>query len=536
MTQIAQGAHVYLFPEPGQVYRVQADDVATVQVIYGAPSAVVTLNAESRTFGPYDSPAKLKVSANNGAAEYTLIRAHYAELTPGQLAGGAVGVLGSNNAGGVVEPDGDVPSLGWAVTLPAMTAAATAGTAPEKTAHLTAIGALGNTADAIADTLENAPAADLARIQIMAAGIAPKMAAIGVRTVTVSGLGNSIMAAAMPWFLHMCAQSGGLFVAYDRGHGVPGNNTAQMLARVAEVPVAADMVVIQECTNDAGSFITPQTHYAQMKAICEFYIGRGQLPVLCFPPPRADNTTPGDADKTFQYGMIDYFLAQELGIPFVFPWRQFVTADAAGAPTAAMGATDNLHPGNAAHVAAGTAMLQQLLGQDHVLPLPASANTHGNLGLLSDSLHLTSTGDWGVSSGGANGSLSMVSDGAAIGRWARFTQVLAASYQMQKGGGYSGLLTGDELMTVYRVRTGGVWSSGFTQINPMQVPSYGNGWGGYAYLASEMAPAIMTGRSGPTVAAGTSQILLLTELNTQTGNTLDIAQMQVWNKTAIMSR
>ena len=142
MTQIAQGAHVYLFPEPGQVYRVQADDVATVQVLYGAPSAVITLTAQSQTFGPYDSPAKLKVSANTAAAEYTLIRAHYAELTPEQLAGGAVGVLGSNNMGGVVEPDGDIPSLDGAVTLPAMTAAATAGTAPEKTAQwCAAIGA-----------------------------------------------------------------------------------------------------------------------------------------------------------------------------------------------------------------------------------------------------------------------------------------------------------------------------------------------------------------------------------------------------------
>jgi len=134
MTQIAQGAHVYLFPEPGQVYRVQSDDVATVQVLYGAPSAVITLTAQSQTFGPYDSPAKLKVTANTAPAEYTLIRAHYAELTPEQIAGGAVGVLGSNNSGGVVEPDGDVPTLGGSVTLPAMQTAFEAGTAPERAA------------------------------------------------------------------------------------------------------------------------------------------------------------------------------------------------------------------------------------------------------------------------------------------------------------------------------------------------------------------------------------------------------------------
>lgn len=134
MTQIAQGAHVYLFPEPGQVYRVQADDVATVQVLYGAPSAVITLTAQSQTFGPYDSPAKLKVTANTGPAEYTLIRAHYAELTQAQLDGGAVGALASNNAGVVIEPDGDVPTLGGSVTLPAMQTAFDAGTAPQKAA------------------------------------------------------------------------------------------------------------------------------------------------------------------------------------------------------------------------------------------------------------------------------------------------------------------------------------------------------------------------------------------------------------------
>ena len=112
MTTIAQGQHAYIFPEPGQVYRVQATGVATVQVIYGAPSAVITLYGNSQTFGPYDSPAKLRISANTASADYTLLRANYAELTAAQVAGGAVGVLASNNSGGVIEPDGDVPSLG----------------------------------------------------------------------------------------------------------------------------------------------------------------------------------------------------------------------------------------------------------------------------------------------------------------------------------------------------------------------------------------------------------------------------------------
>lgn len=139
MTQIAQGAHVYLFPEPGQVFRVQADDVATVQILYGAPSAVITLTAQSQTFGPYDSPAKLKVTANTAPAEYTLLRAHYVELTQAQIDGGAVGALASDDAGGVIEPDGDVPTLGGSVTLPAMQTAFDTGTAPEKAAFQTAV-------------------------------------------------------------------------------------------------------------------------------------------------------------------------------------------------------------------------------------------------------------------------------------------------------------------------------------------------------------------------------------------------------------
>ena len=157
MTQIAQGAHAYIFQEPGQVYRVQADDVATVQVIYGAPSALITLTAQSQTFGPYDSPAKLKVSANTAACEYTLIRAHYAELTQQQLAGGAVGVLASNNAGGAIEPDGEVPSLGGPGSSVAFvndltTGGTTAALSAEMGKTLQA-SKLGASADAIADVL-----------------------------------------------------------------------------------------------------------------------------------------------------------------------------------------------------------------------------------------------------------------------------------------------------------------------------------------------------------------------------------------------
>lgn len=146
MTTIAQGQHAYIFPEPGQVYRVQATGVATVQVIYGAPSAVITLDGNSQTFGPYDSPAKLRISANTATADYTLLRANYAELTAAQVAGGAVGVLASNNSGGVIEPDGDVPALGGSVASTSITDSTAAGrailTAANAAAQRTSMGAM----------------------------------------------------------------------------------------------------------------------------------------------------------------------------------------------------------------------------------------------------------------------------------------------------------------------------------------------------------------------------------------------------------
>lgn len=360
-----------------------------------------------------------------------------------------------------------------------------------------------------------------------------KIANIGRVPMTVSGIGNSIMVSGMNWIMHACQQSKGLLIAYDRCHGVAGNRTSQIYARVAEVPEAADIVFIQECTNDADGGVSAASHIADTISIIKFYLNRGQVPILCFPPARSDSTYLNAL--TFKFGMCDFFTAQDFGLPYVFPWRQFTNADATGALATSAGSSDGKHPGNVAHPLAGSAMLSQLFGNDHTLPLPVSSNKYNNIGLLSDALNLTAPTGWGLSSG-SGGAMSQVTDAACVGSWLRITSNGGGDYQVQKAATYYGNV-GDDLYCCYLARSSGTWASGFSQVTPMQTPSFGNGFGGYSYIPAVVAAGPIVGQSSQgnsKVVSGTTGVMMLAQMNAPTGNILDLAQVQIWNKSAIL--
>ena len=70
MSDLAQGYSANVVLNAGDSVRVSTTGQATVAAVYGAPTGTTTINASSQTFGPYQVPAKLRVTAVSGTANY----------------------------------------------------------------------------------------------------------------------------------------------------------------------------------------------------------------------------------------------------------------------------------------------------------------------------------------------------------------------------------------------------------------------------------------------------------------------------------
>jgi len=70
MPDLAQGYSANVVLNAGESVRVSTTGQATVTSAYGAPTGTTTINASSQTFGPYQVPAKLRVTAVSGTANY----------------------------------------------------------------------------------------------------------------------------------------------------------------------------------------------------------------------------------------------------------------------------------------------------------------------------------------------------------------------------------------------------------------------------------------------------------------------------------
>ncbi|MFG6441121.1 SGNH/GDSL hydrolase family protein [Roseateles sp. LKC17W] len=70
MPDLAQGYSADIVLAANESVRVRTSGQVTVTSAYGAPAGTTTLNANTQLFGPYGVPAKLRVTAVSGAANY----------------------------------------------------------------------------------------------------------------------------------------------------------------------------------------------------------------------------------------------------------------------------------------------------------------------------------------------------------------------------------------------------------------------------------------------------------------------------------
>ncbi len=70
MPDLAQGYSANIVLNAGDSVRVSTTGQATVTSAYGAPAGTTTLTANTQTFGSYQVPAKLRLTAVSGSCNY----------------------------------------------------------------------------------------------------------------------------------------------------------------------------------------------------------------------------------------------------------------------------------------------------------------------------------------------------------------------------------------------------------------------------------------------------------------------------------
>ena len=181
----------------------------------------------------------------------------------------------------------------------------------------------------------------VAAVQVL--GAKARLFSLGKVRMSAGSMGNSISADPLRWWeLAVLASNGTLVVG--KNASVPGNTTQAIVNRMhTDWPAGtSDICFHFEGTNDFGDGATPTVSYAQhsanVRTIVEYLLSIGTLPILAFPPPR-DSSPAGLA----RMGLCAYVIARQYGLPFLFPWRQFVSTTT-GAYTGSAGSIDGVHP------------------------------------------------------------------------------------------------------------------------------------------------------------------------------------------------
>jgi lysophospholipase L1-like esterase len=153
------------------------------------------------------------------------------------------------------------------------------------------------------------------------------------------GLGDSMIENFSSFIYSFASASENQILIY-RNQGVDGNTSAQVLARVDDVPKEADMVTLLCTTNDVSQNVTIEDHTANIVSIVASLRGRGFEVVALLAPPR--NDTLPEAITTDLFNQVDYITYLKLGVPCFDPFRLLV--DPLDGTWVAGASDDGTHP------------------------------------------------------------------------------------------------------------------------------------------------------------------------------------------------
>ncbi|AXH35214.1 hypothetical protein DVJ78_07175 [Humibacter sp. BT305] len=212
-------------------------------------------------------------------------------------------------------------------------------------------------------------------------------------------------------------------INYVRNAGVPGNTSAQMLARF-DADVAAyqpNCVVLLAGTNDANQAVDIAVTIANIKAIVGKIREIGAVPVLCTLPP-TEETNPTSAERKRRIAAINLWLqgyARSEGLTLVDFFAALVDEATGGYIPAYK--LDTTHPNAAGCLVMGTLLNNTLapLLPATASPLPVTGVNPANL--VTGPLMLADANSDGVADGwtklGPVGSATVEADASIPGSW-----------------------------------------------------------------------------------------------------------------------
>ncbi len=349
----------------------------------------------------------------------------------------------------------------------------------------------------------------------------------GLKTIP---FGNSIITTTYP-FANEAIWQASPTLMWVGNSGVAGNTSAQMLARVSDIPNGAQVVPFMEGPNDAGASVTVAQHYANMKAIAESFIARNMLPAIWA-------TSPKDGSETLitAYLAAEYLVAYDLGISIFDPWGSSVDTSDGGWISGHT--SDGTHPVSAWAKTAATNVAAQMLGTEPAVAFAPRSNAAGTAGYClsgGNCFMLTDTNVDGVPDGWAlvgSATASIVTaPGAFKGSFARVTGNAGGGFpylrkQITASGNFA---VGDQLLLSCVVATN-------VAASPLQAYLSLGVDGGTVEVIKQGHELSLAGQRifflfTPTT---TSTVEVRAAVNnTGTGNWIEIGECEVYNLTAM---
>jgi len=224
-------------------------------------------------------------------------------------------------------------------------------------------------------------------------------------------------------------------IRYVRNAGVPGDRSAQMLARFATdvTAYAPRVVVIGEMTNDLGNAVPLTTTQSNIRDMVAATRAISAMPVLTTTPPRGVTSPTNSKQLVTQFnGWIRRYAAQQ-GL-VLLDFYGLLTDPTTGGYLAAYNSGDNIHPSPAGAAAMGALAVTQLTPLLPVVPpvsLCQDDNDEGNLlvnGCFTGASGAALVSPWFDNAGTPAGSVvSYTTDSLVLGQLLTLTSTATAT-------------------------------------------------------------------------------------------------------------
>lgn len=192
----------------------------------------------------------------------------------------------------------------------------------------------------------------------------------------VCGLGDSIMYGVNSFqntFVHVaCSLSNGEY-SYRQNAGVPGDTSAQILARVGDILPEIDTVFLLCSANDAFQGVSNAEHTANVVSIVNAIRAAGHEVIAIAGGP-LDNSS--KANTVVRYNEIDYVTYRKLGVKVLDPFK-VVTGGALGEFLPGY-TSDGTHPNTECEQVVGAETWRQINNNSFAY-LPITINTRGTI-------------------------------------------------------------------------------------------------------------------------------------------------------------